>query len=1021
MKTGYMMNSNHQTLEEKPEHKIKPHVAGQANGVEEFTTIPLSQRQEPPASHIPRPDRTAFVIRFFFFFVDIVKKGLKAVGQVVRYLYSGIVDGEFARGMALQRYRKALLEKHNQVQVPFRPGRPLDLRDIYVPLKIAGVAYHQQIDAYQAVTSYQRIVVVGPPGSGKTMLLKNIAVMYAEERLQNLPDQVVPVLVSLHHLNDTSLSLQQQIVNELERNKVFQAERLVTDMLKKGTLLLLFDGLDEVSRNHRGRIVQQIQELVGTYPACRMVITCREAVYHNEFVDSKARKLEIVEFNDQQIRRFLHSWERDMHQNGVSVEQLMQTLRDQPQILSLARNPLVLTIIAYLYTDTSFVLPHSRAEFYRKATDILLDQWHHERNRYEARYKRLVLQNLALFIQDQSTQHQHGFCIDYRIAVERVKEVLPALNLNTSEAPLVLDEIIERSGLVLLIDGGMSVQFAHVTIQEFFAAAELLSNPRSMFERFRADPEAWRETVKLWCGLANDSTKMIRAIYTVDAITALECLSNAQQVDNALAGKIIDAFKTLLGAQTRKSEAIVRAFGVVASDSSPRGQAVFRFLEETLVTSEKPARRLAAAHALSLTNLPEAATVLTASYALSPEVRAPLVRMGDVAVPALASLSATGLLDTMDDLHAIGTSHAAETLVPLLWNENERVAGRAAWCLAALLNQPHVEKVLRAYPLTGEQRSAEWFDWIWKPFQEPAHSSLPVITGRIAWLLEHASPDTIPAKQVMIDPRLAIPLCSVHAEHELKQLNMLESSEYDWIAWNIQTIHDQISAGNDPSECIEPFIVKTLQMIQANPRRVYLISSLEPRIQFNLLVRLVRGPLPTTSDWINIYRPVTYRYHQSWHYRTILALVGITSLVALGQMAVMTIQMPVTISNMLAAGAAVAVVLGWYFLLQEEITRKPQVLLAGLLGPLSVPFTLHEELTQGNQAIPWSQLLGYLPVMVWSVSIACFTTLALLALLPVPYVALAWLVLVGTCVFLWMIGRRRDRVARNPLRGFVKS
>lgn len=83
--------------------------------------------------------------------------------------------------------------------------------------------------------------------------------------------------------------------------------------------------------------------------------------------------------------------------DGKSIEQLMNTLHNRPQIMILARNPLLLTIVAYLYTDTKFVLPHSRAEFYQKSTDVLLDQWHVEHNRFSAANKKLILQHLAVF------------------------------------------------------------------------------------------------------------------------------------------------------------------------------------------------------------------------------------------------------------------------------------------------------------------------------------------------------------------------------------------------------------------------------------------------------------------------------------------------------------------------------------------------------------------------------------------------------------------------------------------------
>ena len=60
------------------------------------------------------------------------------------------------------------------------------------------------------------------------------------------------------------------------------------------------------------------------------------------------------------------------------TERLLRILTDCPQLRVLARNPLLLTIIAFLHIDKELSLPHSRAEFYRQATVELLRGWKQE-------------------------------------------------------------------------------------------------------------------------------------------------------------------------------------------------------------------------------------------------------------------------------------------------------------------------------------------------------------------------------------------------------------------------------------------------------------------------------------------------------------------------------------------------------------------------------------------------------------------------------------------------------------------
>ena len=92
--------------------------------------------------------------------------------------------------------------------------------------------------------------------------------------------------------------------------------------LKNGTLMLLFDGLDEVNTKERQRVVKQINDLLETNNKCRAIITCRTAVYHHEFAEKTEQTLEIVEFSDQQIQQFLQPWQKDMPASK-SIEQLI--------------------------------------------------------------------------------------------------------------------------------------------------------------------------------------------------------------------------------------------------------------------------------------------------------------------------------------------------------------------------------------------------------------------------------------------------------------------------------------------------------------------------------------------------------------------------------------------------------------------------------------------------------------------------------------------------------------------------
>ncbi len=623
---------------------------------------------------------------------DTLKKWLnQSLDAISKWIYKTFAGTPLFENIALKKYRQALIDKYQKLNIPFRPHRPLEMREIYVSLKAFKASDRSLIEAENAVQKYRRLVVKGAPGSGKSMLLKYLALSYSEGRFKNLSDRPVPILLELNRLNEANLTvekLEQHLVEACDRHNFPKANRFISQGLKDGRLLLLLDGLDEVSSGVRSSVVRCLKDFLEleNYKKCRVIITCRTAVYHNEFVDNTEETLEIDEFSDQQMRRFLQAWKSEMPPEK-SVEQLIQNLRARPKIMALARNPLLLTIIAYLYTDTPFVLPHSRAEFYTKATDVLLELRDQERNisnQYTGVNKRRVLQHLALYAQNSTNRQQQDrrSLLDSEVW-EQVKQVLPSLNLEPKEANSIVDEIVKRSGLLLRIDGGQRYYFPHLTLQEYFVAAALTNRQDELIQKWQNAPSDWLEIVKLWCGLPNNSsTDLIAAVYQQDTLTAFECLADAQEVTPEVAQEIIDYFKT----QLRTDESICSAFGSVAADFRPRGKALFDFLVDSLDNS---ASQKAAAQALSATNLPQAVEKLVIYYDPNQphfiEVREALIRMGGLAVNQLESLARKGSIEAMDDLVKIAIPEAAEALERL--QEDPNLSGKVSFRLAALLKE----------------------------------------------------------------------------------------------------------------------------------------------------------------------------------------------------------------------------------------------------------------------------------------------------------------------------------------------
>lgn len=874
----------------------------------------------------------------------IINQVNKASQTLINKLYKRFSGTRLFRNSALRRYRTALIKKYQKLKIPFRPNRPLNMAEVYVPLQLLNQG--EPLDAKKTVQNFKRLMIVGQPGSGKTMLLKSLALNYANEKW-DIPQQPVAIILELNRLSDATLTIEKQLVKALERDDFPNGINFVEQGLKQGMIMLLFDGLDEVNSTDRPKVIQRLTDFIDTYDQCRVAITCRTQVYKREFDTQVNQTVEVVDFNDQQIRNFLQPWKESMSVDK-SVEQLLNALQDRPRIMELARNPLMLTIIAYLYTDTAFVLPHSRAEFYQKATDILLETLDQVRqtptpNRYKGRQKKLVLQHLALYSQDQTKEKQQDRRhLNWRDVNKQVASILPGLNL-TAEADLdpILVEICERSGLLMPIDGGENYQFTHLTLQEFFAANHLTNNEDGLIERFEQDPDVWRETVKLWCGLSRDSTRLIRSVYQKDRVTAFSCLADAQNIEPDLATEIIDHFKGWLegkyatqedaGIDTVSVDSAIKAFGAVAADQRPRGRDVFDFLRQSL--SQEDRSRDYAAQALAATNIPEAVQILANHCLAHTDIQPQLVRMGDLAVSKLKVMAEEGHISATQHLGEIATPLASKALIPLLRDKREEVALHAAIQLASLLKKTDIEGELKTYSPGKLQRSSQTWQGIWEPFDAAQNSSISAIAEQIVDQLNKGLQSQRLAKIDLpdLDPRIVLPIVFLSGQ-------TFQKRSEDWID-TAQTLLENTEQGAQ-LERISPKLIANALIDQ--PQRLtweVLLKTLPLRMQLDVLYRLSVNRFPTRNDWQNLYTAVTYDLRTSLHYRLVLPIVLLLSVIALFEAFEQALRSPeFWMSGSLVAYAFFIVPTVWLILWAgTEEPFEPNLFISfGIWGPISL-------------------------------------------------------------------------------------
>ncbi|MCA9946988.1 MAG: NACHT domain-containing protein, partial [Anaerolineales bacterium] len=369
-----------------------------------------------------------------------------------------------------------------------------------------------------AMQERKPVVILGDPGSGKSTLLKYLAVLAADGQPApkfglEIPaaGPPLPIFIPLRRFaSEAEGSLSDYFEEQTrERYDLNLPPGFIKQALRAGRCLVLLDGLDEVwERGKRGEVRDAVHALV-THPQYRhnqFIITSRISGYNAAPLDNGLYPhYEVQPLADEDIRTFVQTWyqlrEPDARQRKTLTKGLIEALDNQANMQELARNPLILTIIALVHRNEAD-LPQERATLYQKCVQTLIDEWEGrkkltmaEKSRPFYVYREDLLEMLAYDLHAGAEQPRQLQAIAREPLESKLADfMVDPLELFANrrqawpEAETLVRFIADRVGL-LVARGQDDFSFAHLTFQEYLAA-------RDIYHRTQGDLEAAWDEIK---------------------------------------------------------------------------------------------------------------------------------------------------------------------------------------------------------------------------------------------------------------------------------------------------------------------------------------------------------------------------------------------------------------------------------------------------------------------------------------------------------------------------------------------
>jgi len=403
------------------------------------------------------------------------------------------------------------------------------------------------------LAAHNKLVIFGKPGSGKTTLLQHIAMQWADGHL--VLDRI-PIFISLKTFATDAgvkgdFNLEKQIEAQWSKAGLLPAQ--ISPLLQNGNVMVLLDGLDEVSSKDNCELSHQIQKFADTYPQSTILITCRIAAQDYQF--RGFTYVELANFDASQIATFARRWFLAMSQEQketatfsepssltltsqsvtsaeliglAKAEQFLQQLNHPANklIRDIATTPLLLHLTCLVFNEQE-TFPTKRAKLYQAGLDIMLVRWDRARGiqRDPGTANLSLPETLNLLSQIAFTFFEKG-----KTYFEK-SEVLPIITdflqtrSNTSfdqeelwlTSETVLRLISLQSGL--LIERARDIySFSHLTFQEYLTARNIAArcfkekiDPLHQLASHTVDWR-WNEVILLTLSLLPKADQLLQAM-----------------------------------------------------------------------------------------------------------------------------------------------------------------------------------------------------------------------------------------------------------------------------------------------------------------------------------------------------------------------------------------------------------------------------------------------------------------------------------------------------------------------------
>ncbi len=390
---------------------------------------------------------------------------------------------------------------------------------------LTPIKFLPEIDG--VMTNPKYLLLHGIATSGKSTILKKLGKDFIEkfnspflfylelgELFKKIKDNTIEQEIKIKYKELTNSNLDFEKINE--------------------RILILLDGLDEVpGKEKREIIIQQILNF-KKYNNIQVIITSRtnDFITNNNQLDNYFEKFELLPINVSDIIALGGK----ILGNGSQFNNFVKMVKQGNLLKAFPKTPLTSILLAILFKEKDInvkELPKNITELYRKFVDLFLNRWDKNKGiseQFEIQKKEFVLQTIAAHMQ------KNRFISIPESDLEKfINDLAKKKQIGGPIDPKNhLQNLCERTSILIKDELNNSYKFFHLTIQEYLAAQKFDYKEDDLLVKYFYD-EWWLNPNIFYAGNKTEYPEILKRVskfefYPLDAENKFNFIAHSSQV-----------------------------------------------------------------------------------------------------------------------------------------------------------------------------------------------------------------------------------------------------------------------------------------------------------------------------------------------------------------------------------------------------------------------------------------------------------------------------------------------------------